>query len=148
MPKTEPQPVDRIPPTPPELEELTTPERESEETDRVEPELKDVAQVPDEPEARPEPIELADRGRRQRADIPFRVDDPTAEARQEVSVPTSRLKRTKGQAGLRENVTMTGSKPAAVSRGRPWIRRGSHDPWVSRVLRSLLRCHDQAGHSR
>ena len=55
VPKTEPQPVDRIPPTPPELEELTTPERESEETDRVEPELKDVAQVPDEPEARPSP---------------------------------------------------------------------------------------------
>ena len=129
VPKTEPQPVDRIPPTPPELEELTTPERESEETDRVEPELKDVAQVPDEPEARPEPIELADRGRRQRADIPFRVDDPTAEARQEVSVPTSRLKRTKGQAGLRENVTID----RAPTRGS--VERPALDP--SRLSRPM-----------
>jgi len=105
LPEPERRPVDRISPAPPELTELTTPVREAKETNRVEPELKDVPQMPDRPEARPEPIELADLGKRQRADVPLLVDDPTAESRQEASVPTtSRLKRPQGRAGLRQDV--------------------------------------------
>ena len=127
LPETEQRPIERVPPTPPELTELATPKRVPEETDRIEPELKDVPQLPDRPEARPEPIELADRGKRQRADVPLKVDDPTAESRQEVSVPTtSRLRRPQGRAGLRSDVPLErtptrGSverqtpRPAAVS---------------------------------
>ena len=108
LPEAEQLPLDRIAPTPPELSELTTPEREVDKTDRSEPELKDLAEMPDRPEARPEPIELAEQGRRQRADVPLLVDDPTAEARQEVSVPTTnRLKRPQGVSGLRENQPVT-----------------------------------------
>jgi len=128
LPETEQRPIERVPVAPPELTELATPERVTEETERVEPELKDVPQVLDRPEARPQPIELAERGKRQRADVPLLVDDPTAESRQEVSVPTtSRLRRPQGRAGLRSDVPLErtptrGSverqtpRPAAVSR--------------------------------
>ena len=123
LPETEQSPLDRIPPTPPELSELTTPEREVEKTDRSEPELKDIAEMPDRPEARPEPIELADRGKRQRADVPLLVDDPTAEARQEVSVPTkNRLKRPQGVSGLSEN------QPVARTPTRGGVERSTLAP--------------------
>jgi len=107
LPEMEQRPVERIPLTAAEMAESTSPERVAEETDRVEPELKDVPLVPDRPEARPDPIELAERGVRQRADVPLLVDDPTAESRQESSVPTvSRLQRPEGRAGLRQEVPL------------------------------------------
>ena len=110
VPEPERRSVDRISPTPPELDELATPDRRPEETERVEPELADVKLKPDQPVARPEPLEFADRGERQRADVPLDVQEPKAELRQEISVPmVSRLKRPRGQAGLRPDVTPTRS---------------------------------------
>jgi len=106
VPEQEQRSIDRISPTLPELEELATPDRRPEETERVEPELADVEMKPDQPAARPAPLEFADRGPRQRADVPLDVQDPQAEARREISLPmASRLKRAKGRAGLLPDVT-------------------------------------------
>ena len=108
VPETEQKPVDRMPPTPPELEELAALDRRPEEPERVEPELQDVPQRPDRPEARPDPLELADRGPRERADVPLRVDDPAAEVRQDVTIPntTSRIRRPQARPGVESDVAI------------------------------------------
>lgn len=104
--RTERNQLDPLPP-----EEL---ERDAEMQDVPELDTPDLAMRPDEPVAVPEPVNNAEEGRTSEAVAALQLDEQTAEARPEVSVPTS--------AARRSPQMRTGTATSEIERAAP---RGS-----------------------
>ncbi len=83
------QQLSRLERTPLEPKPPESPERRPEETTQPDIDVPDLPSRPNEPIVTPKPEDRAEQGPRVESAIPLKIDDPTAEARPDVQIPST-----------------------------------------------------------